>query len=191
MLPLQLEVHCRERRELDVEAALPILPRDVLRPDFAEVSDVRTAEHFGISIENFFPGSTCRGSQAIILANDWRKVEYAKDHVAVVIFTYKAYDGIVRVVAPNPFETSVIVVDFPKRGVFLVDVVQDLHHLQHFAVAIPADEVPVERLLLVPFAELPEFVAHEVELLAGVCVLESVGESQVCELLPVVAGHLT
>ena len=56
--------------------------------------------------------------------------------------------------------------------------------------AVPADEVPVERLLLVPFAELPELVAHEVELLARVRVLESVGEAEVRELLPVVAGHL-
>ena len=56
-LSFQPEVHCRKRRELNVQAPLAVLPRDVLRPDFTEVSDVRTAEHGRIRVEDFFPGS--------------------------------------------------------------------------------------------------------------------------------------
>ena len=121
MLSFQAEVHGSERRKLDAQAPLPVLPRDVLRPDFTEVPDVGTAEHFGIRIEDFLPGSVCGGSQAVILANDWRKVEHAKNHVAVVVFTYKAYDGVVGIVAPDPFEAGEIMVDFPEGCVFLVD----------------------------------------------------------------------
>lgn len=56
--------------------------------------------------------------------------------------------------------------------------------------AVPANQVPVEGLLFVPFAELPEFVAHEVEFFARVRILEGIGEAEVRKLLPVVARHL-
>ena len=166
------------------------MPRDVLRPDFAEVPDVGTAEHFGIRVEDFLPGAASRGSKAVVVADHRREVEHAQNLVSVIVLANKAHDGIVRVVAPDPFEAGVVVVDFPEGCVFLVKVVQDLHHLEELAVAIPADKVPVERTLLVPFAELAEIVAHEVELFARVRILEGIGETQVRKLLPVVAGHL-
>ena len=161
-----------------------------MRPDFAEIPDIAAAEQTRIRVEDFFPGSASGSAQAVIVADNRREVEYAQNHVAVVVFTYKTDDRVVCIVAPNPFEAGVVMVDFPERRVVFVNVVQLLHHGEEFAVAVPADEVPVERLLFVPFAELPEFVAHEVELFARVRVLESVGEAEVCELLPVVSRHL-
>ena len=190
LLFFQSEINAGKWRELDVQAACAVLPRNILRPDFTEVPDVTAAEHAGIGVEDFFPGSACGGSQAVIFAYDRREVEYAQNHIAVVVFTYKAYDRVVRVVAPDPFKAGVVMVNFPEGRVVFVNVVQFLHHGEKLAVAVPADEVPVERLLFVPFAELPEFVAHEVELFAWVRVLESVGEAEVCELLPVVSRHL-
>ena len=56
-LPFQAEVDCGQRRELNVQAPLPVLPRDVLRPDFAEVTHIGSAEHGRIRVEDFFPGS--------------------------------------------------------------------------------------------------------------------------------------
>lgn len=176
-LSFQLEVHGGKRRKLNAEAAVPVLPRDVLRPDFAEVSDVRSTEHFGVCVENFFPSAAARGSKAVIGARNWREVEYAENLVAVVVFTHETHDGIVGVVAPDPFESGIIMVDFPERGVLFVQAVERLHHLQELSMAVPAYQVPVKRLLFVPFAPLTEFVAHKVELLARVSVLEGVGEA--------------
>ena len=124
------------------------------------------------------------------MAYDRREVEHAQNLVPVVILAHETHDGIIGIVAPDPLETGVVVVNFPEGRVVFVNVVQLLHHGEEFAVAVPADEVPVERLLFVPFAELAEVVAHEVELLARVRVLEGVGEAEVCKLLPVVARHL-
>ena len=160
-----------------------------MRPDFAEVPDVAAAEQTRIGVEDFFPSSASGGAQTVIVTDNRREVEYAQNHVAVVVFTYKAYDGVVRVVAPYPFEAGVVMVDFPERRVVLVDVIQFLHHGEKLAVALPADQVPVERLLFVPFAELAKFIAHEVELLARMRVLERVGEAEVSELLPIVTRH--
>lgn len=189
-LTFQAEVNCGQRRELNVQAPLAVLPRNVLRPDFAEVTHVGAAEHASVSVEDFLPLAAGRSAEAVVVADHRREVEYAQNLVSVVVLTHKAHDGIVGIVAPDPFKACVVVVDFPERGVFLVQVVQNLHHLQELAMAIPADEVPVKRTLLVPFAELPELVAHEVEFLARVRILESVGEAEVCKLLPVVTRHL-
>ena len=190
LLSLELEVDCGKRRKLDVQAPFAVLPRNILRPDFTEIADVRASEHGCIGVENFFPSTASRSAQAVIVTDNRREVKHAENHVAVVILTDKAYNGIVGIVAPDPLKAGVVMVDFPQRRIFLVDVVQDLHHFEELAVAIPADQVPVERAFFVPFAELTEFVAHEVELLARVCVLECVGEAEVCKLLPVVARHL-
>lgn len=130
MLSFQLEEHCGERRKLDAHACIAVLPRDILRPDFAQVADVRTAEHACVRVEDFLPLALCGGTEAVIVADDRGKVEYAENLVAVVVFTDKTHDGIVGVVAPDPFESGVVVVDFPEWGVILVDAVQNLHHLQ-------------------------------------------------------------
>ena len=144
ILALQPEEHGGERRELDVQAAIAVLPGNILRPDFAEVADVRTTEHFGICVEDFLPLAARGCAQAVIVADHWREVEHAQDLVPVVVFTDKRNNGVVGVVAPDPFETGVVVVDFPERCVFLVQVVQHLHHLQELSVTVPADQVPVE-----------------------------------------------
>ena len=49
--------------------------------------------------------------------------------------------------------------------------------------------MPIETAGFAPFFALTEFLAHEEELFAGVCVLISVEQTQVCELLPHVTGH--
>ena len=143
-LTFQAEVHGSERRKLDIQAAFAILPGDVLRPDFAEVTHVGAAEHASVSVEDFLPLAARGGSEAVVVADHRREVEHAENLVPVVVLAHEAYDGIVGIVAPDPFEAGVVVVDFPERGIFLVQVVQHLHHLQELAVAIPADQVPVE-----------------------------------------------
>ena len=119
LLPFQPEEHGGERRELDAQAAIAVLPRDVLRPDFTEVADVTAAEHVGIRVEDFLPLAARGCSQAVVVADHRREVEHAQDLVPVVVFTDKRDDGVVGVVAPDPFETGVVVVDFPERCVFL------------------------------------------------------------------------
>ena len=53
-----------------------------------------------------------------------------------------------------------------------------------------AEQVPVERMVVVPFALLRELAAHEQQLLAGMRPHEAEIGAQVGELLPAVARHL-
>src|SRR3984893_14661054 len=50
--------------------------------------------------------------------------------------------------------------------------------------------MPFQTASLTKFAALPELLAHEEKLLAGMAILIGVEETQVGELLPHVAGHL-
>ena len=54
----------------------------------------------------------------------------------------------------------------------------------------PLEQVPVDRLVVLPLAPLGELVAHEEELLAGVAEHVAVEQAEVGELLPDVARHL-
>ena len=54
----------------------------------------------------------------------------------------------------------------------------------------PVEQVPVERVVVVPLAPLGELAAHEQQLLARVRPHVGVERAQVRELLPVVARHL-
>src|SRR5882762_4924435 len=49
--------------------------------------------------------------------------------------------------------------------------------------------MPIERVIVAPFALLREFAPHEHQLLAGMAEHESVVGAQICESLPLVAGH--
>ena len=51
------------------------------------------------------------------------------------------------------------------------------------------EQVPVERMIVIPFALLAELAAHEQQLLAGMAEHEAVIGAQVGKALPVVAGH--
>ena len=51
------------------------------------------------------------------------------------------------------------------------------------------EQVPVERLVVIPFAALRELAAHEHQLLAGMAEHEAVIGAQIREALPFVAGH--
>ena len=50
--------------------------------------------------------------------------------------------------------------------------------------------VPLEALFVAPLAPLSEFPAHEEQFLAGVRPHVTKEQSQACELLPLISGHL-
>src|SRR5579872_2582098 len=49
--------------------------------------------------------------------------------------------------------------------------------------------MPIERVVVIPFAFLSKFAPHEQELLAGMAVHEGIIGAQIRKTLPIVAGH--
>src|SRR5215475_11539015 len=60
----------------------------------------------------------------------------------------------------------------------------------HALVQIVLEQVPIETAFFRPFVALPKILTHEEELLAGMRMLISEKNAEICELLPHIAGHL-
>ena len=100
--------------------------------------------------------------------------------------------GLFGVIHHQPFEAFGLAVLFPQGRMGAVGVVQVAYPALHAfvpAAVFGGEQVPVEAFLVVPFAALGEFAAHEQQFFAGVAPHVAVVGAQVGELLPAVAGH--
>ena len=94
-----------ERWQLDVRAERAILPGRFFGVNLSGVADVSAAPHFGIRIENLLPTSANRKADAVRRSGNRREVKCAENGGTVRIATDKGNDGIVRVIAGNPFKS--------------------------------------------------------------------------------------
>src|SRR5690554_7554829 len=58
-----------------------------------------------------------------------------------------------------------------------------------FSMGFPAEQVPIQRLFFVPFSKLSKLIPHKVQFFTGVGVHKSISQTQISELLPIIAGH--
>ena len=79
---------------------------------------------------------------------------------------------------------------FPHGRVLEIELVQHADVFAHLAVVVVVQQEPVKALREVPFDELRELVAHEVQLFARMGHLIGVKDAQVVEFIVVIAGHL-
>src|SRR6187431_1720807 len=90
----------------------------------------------------------------------------------------------------NPFETIPVEIVFPKGSFRFRKAVHVLHHPAESNMQRILQEEPVDLPLAVPLAPLPQLPAHEKELFAGMADHVAIEEPNICEFLPVGAGHL-
>src|ERR1700733_14955664 len=76
-----------------------------------------------------------------------------------------------------------------ERQRFAVEPVQIANQRLDARVTVLLKQMPIERMVVIPFPRLREFAAHEQKLLARMAEHEAVIGAQVCKTLPVVAGH--
>ena len=94
------------------------------------------------------------------------------------------------VLVVDPLESGGHKVKLVKRRGGAVQLVQVAHQPLHTGVLGRIEQMPVQALVMVPFAHLCKFAAHEQQLFAGVAEHEAEVGAQVGELLPAVARHL-
>ena len=114
------------------------------------------------------------------------------DHGPVAVHPVALEDehGLLGVAAVDPGEARLLAVARVQRALRAVGPVEVAHEPAHALVVLVAQQVPVERDVVVPLALLRELAAHEEELLARMRPHEPVVGAQVRELLPAVTGHL-
>ena len=90
----------------------------------------------------------------------------------------------------DPFKSFVGIVAIPERGLAFVNVVEMLNEPAETVVFRQSRKLPIELAVVVPFAALTEFAAHEKQLLARMPVHPGEKHPQIRELLPFIARHL-
>ena len=96
----------------------------------------------------------------------------------------------VGVVAGEPLEAVRGEVLAPDGRGLLIQLVQVGYETLHAGMLLPVQAIPVDGIVMIPFAPLRKLVAHEGELLARVRPLVGEQGAYAGVFLPVVAGHL-
>ncbi len=162
------------------------VPPERIAVDGSLIAHVAAAVGVAVAVELFVPQALARHANAVVLANDRRKVEH-KDERAVPVEAAVGEDAVLAVVVRDPFEAVYLVVPEGRR--VLVEVVEVAEPLHQALVQRLVGEVPFQRPVVVPLAVLSELAAHKEQLLAGVAEHVGVEQPQVGCLLPVVARH--
>ena len=94
------------------------------------------------------------------------------------------------IVVVHPFKTGRYEIELVQRWRGFIKLVQVAHQPLHAGMLRVVEQVPVQALVVVPFAHLRKFAAHEQQLFAGMAEHEAQISAHVGELLPSVTGHL-
>ena len=182
------------------------MPTEVLRPHFAHVAEPAAAPLLGVGIEHLQPAASSRQADAVAVLREGGEVRDAYNHVAGrhcgpccvplgrpgrTADAVERQDVVVRVAGIYPAETFRREIELPECWLRPVQSVGLSEHTAQLGVVLPlVEHPPVEGPLVVPLPLFSQFGAHEKHLFARMGPHPGVKRSQVCELLPSVAGHL-
>ena len=119
--------------------------------------------------------------------------EEVHDHetarVRVVTLAQPGKDVVGGIMGDHPFKSRLVAVHLVQRRHGAIEVVEIADQVLDAGVPLLPQQVPIERMIVIPFALLAEFAAHEQELLARMAEHEAVIGAQVCKTLPFIARH--
>src|SRR5579864_402317 len=166
------------------------MPRQGLRDKPALVSDAAAAIARIVGVEYFSIRIARWHADAVIFAHDRRKIDDDDDVVAgLATATLERDDARAAVRRVDPFEAGTLVIELMERALAAHEIVQIADEGHDALVKRVTEQMPIEASVVIPFALLTEFIAHEEKLLAGMAVHKAVIGSQIGKALPTIAGH--
>ncbi len=155
------------------------------------VADVAAAIILRITVEYFSIRARFRHPNEVTFTYGRRKVA-GNDHevVGVLGLSHPNQNAVASILAIDPLEAGTVELVLVEGRLFLINPVQVAKHALHAAVRFPLQQIPLEALIMLPFAPLTELASHEQQLLAGMAPHVTVEQTQVGEALPEIAGHL-
>src|SRR4051812_12884929 len=160
------------------------------RLDFAGIPHIAATVMRGIGIESLTPFAGERHAHATIIIHVWRKIH--DDEASCARIATLADPGehvVVGIIGDDPLETGRVAIQLMQRGDGAIEPIEIADQAVDAGMTALAEQMPVERLIMIPFALLAELAAHEHQLLARMSEHEAVIGAQVCKALPVVPGH--
>ena len=123
--------------------------------DFADVADIAAAIMGGVRIEHFLPLAAERHANAVIAIDVGREID---DHQAPrVLVESLAQPGehvAVGVIGDQPFEAGLVAIHLVQRGHRAIEPVEIADQRLDAGMGLVLEQVPVERLVVIPFAAL-------------------------------------
>src|ERR1700736_692297 len=136
-------------------------PLSIFALNTAEITDIAAAIRIGVGVNDLAVKPGARNAESIIVTHDRCRVDDEHNQLAFARFSHKRNDTVVRVVKIDPLESVVRIVLLPERRLAFVNVIQMLDQTPQTVVFRKIEKVPVEARVVVPFAPLTEFAAHE------------------------------
>ena len=157
----------------------------------AQVADVAAAVGGGIGVEDFAVEAGLGDADAIIFADYGREIRDDDQEIFVVV-TRAAHEtqyAVFGVSAIEPLETLPLEIDLVQSGLALAERIEIGHQSLHTLVRRVIEKIPIEAGVVIPFFALREFAAHEEKFFSGMRVHVAEEQTEIGELLPVIAGH--
>ena len=154
------------------------------------VAIVRTGIDGRVTVDHLLPGASKRHANAIPLTRYRGKVGDHQQGLAILAPAQPGINAVGRIIANQPLKALRYIILLIQRRLLAVQPVQVTHQLLHAPVLGVLQQIPVQLLIMVPFAPLAEFAAHKQQFLARMRPHKAQIGTQVGEFLPAISGHL-
>src|SRR5262245_38364004 len=182
--------YCRERRQRQHDRLLIAVIRDLLHADAVEGSISASPPPDIVARNRLRVSARARDTDAVVVARDGGHVQHY-NRVLVTVAARVRHDGFVAVRDVDPREPLPAGILPPELRILAIHLRERAHELvERRAPWIVAQQMPIEARLVVPLGVRRQLGAHEEQLLAGAGEHVREQETQVRELLPLVARHL-
>src|SRR5690625_383720 len=131
-----------------------------------------------------------RETDLIVVVNHRRKVQHNQPVIPVTILPDKGDDAVVCVIHVDPLEPLRRVVELMQRRLLAVETVQITHQKFYATMHLPLQQVPVDGMVMIPLAPLPELPTHKEQFLARMAEHPGIEKPEIGKLLPVITRHL-
>src|SRR5688572_11765676 len=165
-LPGVLEDDRRERRKRQRERGRTSLPGRGFRMHRSGIAGIRAAVDTGVRVEPFDPAARPRHAYPVALTD--HRSEVADHEDRRVVGRTVPHIGIGTVVGIgrfDPLEARGLDVLHVQSGRLAIEAIEVPHQALHSGMKRIAEEMPVERMVVVPFVILRELAANETKLL--------------------------
>src|SRR5258705_1656462 len=163
----------------------PVMPLHIAGFRATSVPLPASAIDLCIAIEHFLPITWARDTNAIIVPWDRSEIERGKNPLAgVATLAQEEKRAVVGVTEINPFESLGRKIALVKRWFGLIKTVQVFDPFLKPGVEPVTKHLPFDAGIVLPFGPLPDFVAHEKEVLSRSAKHIAKKQAQVCVFLP-------
>src|SRR5438874_5473378 len=158
-LPVRNEENCSQGRNNKIDLGNHPL---VQRPNYTAVPDIAATVERRIGVEDLAPHAGKRHPHTVVAVDLRREIDH---HQATILgmasFTQPREHTAVMIVHHEPFEPGALAIKLTQSRYAAIEAVEIADERLHSPVTRLAQQMPVQGVIVAPFAVLREFAPHE------------------------------